>query len=149
MRFVLPIKNYELRLPISSQSVEGYLKIILKSNSQRIRNVHVKFSERRNENPLFQLLEETRTKARNVSLLIGENEILRFLDFLRNEKNRNCVIAFEPGGGPNFRFGQAVEAEIEGGPFDVFVLDSFELHSGAINRRGNRPNLNLDTVFSR
>ena len=149
MTSTLAIENYELTLPIGKDAPPDSLKIIVKSNSLRVNNIHVQFDPRRNENPLIRLLEEQRTRVRNIQLLLGEDDIVTFLDYLRNEKNRNCLVEFDPADENQFVLGSDLDTNIEGGPFTVFTLDSFALQSKAFNRIRNQLNLVLDTVFGR
>lgn len=125
----IAIKNYELTLPIGKGAKTNRIKIFTKPNSQRIKNIFVNFSADRNEQPLEQLLEETTTKARNIRLLLGENDLLKFLDFLRNENNRNCIIEFDPVEGQQFVSGPDLDTNIEGDSHTVLNLEFFALHS--------------------
>ena len=119
---IITITNYELTLPIGKDAKTNSIKIFTKSNNQRIKNIFVNFSADRNERPLTQLLEETTTKARNLRLLLGENEIPKFLDFLRNENNRNCIIKFDLEEGQQFVSGPDSDTNIEGDSHTVLNL---------------------------
>ena len=146
---IIAITNYELTLPIGKDAKTNSIKIFTKSNNQRIKNIFVNFSADRNERPLTQLLEETTTKARNIRLLLGENEILKFLDFLRNENNRNCIIKFDLEEGQQFVSGPDSETNIEGDSHTVLNLEFFALHSKVFNRKRNQLSQDVGNVLGR
>lgn len=149
MKTTIAIKNYELTLPIGNTSTVNSMKIFTNSNNLRIKNIFVTFSAARNDRPLVQLLEETNTKVRNIRLLLGENDLQKFLDFLRNENNRHFIIVFDPGERPDFVTGRDVDTDIEGGPFGVYNLDLFALHSKAFNIIKRNQLSQVTTVFGR
>lgn len=138
MKTTIPIKNYELTQPFGKDAKPINIKIFAGTNSERISNIHVNFSADRNERPLTQLLEEDKTKVKNIKVLLGDNDISRFLDFLRNESNTSCIIEFDPINGNKFGIGKDFDTNIEGGPFTVINLDSFELKSKAFNKKRNQ-----------
>lgn len=149
MTATIAIENYELTLPIAKDAKTSRIKIFIKSNSQGIKNIFVKFSADRNERPLEQLLEETTTKARNIRLLLGENDLDKFLDFLRNENNRNCIVTFDLVEGQQFVSGPDFETNIEGDSHKVINLDFFALHSSVFTRKRNQFSQVFNSVIGR
>lgn len=149
MKTTIPIKNYELTQPFGKDAKPINIKIFASTNSERIRNIYINFSANRNERPLIQLLEEDNTKVKSVRLLLGENDISRFLDFLRNESNTNCIIEFDPVNGQKFGIGRDFDTNIEGGSFTVINMDSFALKSKAFNIKRNQLTHGFGNVFSK
>lgn len=126
----IEIKNYELSLTLAKKSATNTIKIFAKRNNKKITHVFLRFKKGDNDNKrvVKQLHEDTTTKLRYVRLFLGENERLKILDFLRNEKNGNFTFNFDSDNFITFGFGDLDDDGVFK-TVNSFKINFFKLHS--------------------